>query len=92
MYSHLKNSGKKRSRRQVECFLRHVVEKVSSAMLSAYIVEEIIKSIIKTNNVDTGHAFRNYYYAIVIAKLIEKCVLKNICLDIECSVSLINRA
>ena len=61
-------------------------------MSSAYIAEEIIKSIAKTNDIDTGHAFRNYHYAMVIIKLTQKCVLENICLDTECSVSLIDRA
>ena len=72
--------------------MRHVDEEVASAISNTYIVEEIIESIARTNNVDTNHAFRNYYYAIIIIKLTQKCVLENIYLDIECFVSLINRA
>ena len=72
--------------------MRHVVEEVFSATPNAYIVEEIIESIARTDDVDTGHVFRNYYYAMTIIKLTQKCVLENIYLDIKCFVSLINRA
>ena len=70
LYSYLENFDKERSRRQTKCSLRHVSEEVSSAISNAYIVEEIIKSIARTNNVDTNHAFHNYHYAITIVKLI----------------------
>ena len=42
------------------------------------------------NDINISHAFRNYYYAIAIIKLIEKYILENICLDIKYFVSLIN--
>ena len=92
LHSHLGNPGKGRPRRQAECSLRHAGEEVSSAMPSAYIAEEIIESVARTDDVGTGHAFRNYHYAMAMAKLAQKCVLENICLDTGCSVSLIDRA
>ena len=46
----------------------------------------------KADNVGTEHAFRNYHYAMALAKLAKKCVLENIYLDTGCSVSLADRA
>ena len=50
--------------------MRYVVEKVSFVTSNTYIVEEIIKSIARTNNININYIFYNYYYVIIIIKLI----------------------
>ena len=39
----------------------------------------------------TGYTFRNFHYAMALAKLAIHCTLEHICLDTGCSVSLVDR-
>ena len=95
-HAHLGNPGKGRQRKESSCpgLPRASDQSDGPAEAgAAYTVEEsIIESTAKVDDVGTGYAFRNYYYAMAMAKLAKKCVLENICLDTGCSVSLADRA
>jgi len=44
-----------------------------------------------STEMNTGYAFRNFHYAMALAKLAVYCIIDYICLDTGCSVSLIDR-
>ena len=97
LHSHLGNPGKGRQKGRSSCAGVTAPDKSEGSqgdsIPAVYAVEEsIIESAAKTEDVGTGHAFRNYHYAMAMAKLAKKCVLENICLDTGCSVSLADRA
>ena len=96
LHIHLGNPGKGRSKGRSSCSAtdkpKESQEGTPGIVPSAYTAEEIIDSAAKADDVGTGHAFRNYHYAMAMAKLAKKCVLESICLDTGCSVSLADRA
>jgi len=51
----------------------------------------IVQSTSPSTEMNTGYTFRNFHYAMALAKLAVHCIIDYICLNTGCSVSLIDR-